>query len=577
LKTSYFKYIKPHIWFFILGPLSMILEVVGEVFMPRLMSLIVDSGIANSDTAYIVKTGISMIGVAIMMMTGGVLGNYCAVRASIGFSSDLRQDLFNKIQTFSFKNIDNFSAASLITRLTNDTTQLQHIIRMSLVMLLRSPGLLIGALIMAISINARLAVVIGVVIPILAICIFTIMFKAFPRFNVMQKKLDALNRSIQENITNVRVVKSFVREDFEKEKFADANTDLRDSTLRAMRTVIKNGPIMTLMMNITTIAVLWFGGNFVMKGSLDIGELAAFTTYIVQILMSLMMVSMIMLQASRALASSRRIKEVLSTIPDISDENSREKEKIVTQGRVEFRNVFFSYSGGSANVLEDINFTVNPGETVGILGATGSGKTSLVGLIPRLYDVTDGTVLVDGVDVRDYSLYNLREGVGMVLQKNTLFSGTIEENLLWGKEDATKDEIITSASHSQAHSFISSFTDGYDTELGQGGVNVSGGQKQRICIARALIKKPRILILDDSTSAVDTATEQKIREAFANELRDTTKIIIAQRISSVTDCDKILVIDDGRIVGEGTHETLLKDNEYYREIYYSQREREADE
>ncbi len=576
MKASYFKYIKPHIWFFILGPLSMILEVVGEIFMPRLMSLIVDSGIATGDKAYIIKTGLSMIGVALMMMAGGIFGNYCAVRASIGFSSGLRQDLFNKVQTFSFKNIDSFSTASLITRLTNDTTQLQHVIRMGLVMLLRSPGLLVGALIMAISINARLAIVIGVVIPILAFCIIMIMTRAFPRFNVMQKKLDAINRSIQENITNVRVVKSFVREDFEKEKFAVSNTDLRDSTLRAMRTVIKNGPVMTLMMNITTIAVLWFGGNFVMKGSLEIGELAAFTTYIVQILMSLMMVSMIILQASRALASSRRIKEVLLTVPDVSDEDATFKDKEITGGSVEFKNVYFSYSKDGVNVLEDINFSIKSGETVGILGATGSGKTSLVGLIARLYDVTEGSVLVDGVDVRDYSLYNLREGVGMVLQKNTLFSGTIEENLLWGKEDATEEEIISATSHSQAHSFISSFTRGYDTELGQGGVNVSGGQKQRICIARALIKKPRILILDDSTSAVDTATEQKIREAFLNELADTTKIIIAQRISSVTDCDKIIVIDDGRIVGEGTHETLLADNEYYKEIYYSQREREAD-
>ncbi len=555
----------------------MIIEVVGEVFMPRLMSLIIDSGIATGDKAYIIKAGLSMIGVAIMMMAGGILGNYCAVRASIGFSSDLRQDLFNKIQRFSFKNIDSISTASLITRLTNDTNQLQHIIRMALVMLLRSPGLLIGALIMAISINARLAIVIGVVIPVLAFAIIMIMTKAFPRFNIMQKKLDNLNRSIQENITNVRVVKSFVREDFEKEKFATSNTDLRDSTLKAMRTVIKNGPIMTLMMNITTIAVLWFGGNFVMQGSLEIGELAAFTTYIVQILMSLMMVSMIILQASRALASSRRIKEVLLTVPDISDENALWKDKEVTEGKVEFKNVFFAYSEGSANVLEDISFVVNPGETVGILGATGSGKTSLVQLIARLYDVTDGAVLVDGVDVRDYSLFNLREGVGMVLQKNTLFSGTIEENLLWGKEDATEDEIIAASTYSQAHSFISSFTNGYDTELGQGGVNVSGGQKQRICIARALIKKPRILILDDSTSAVDTATEQKIRDAFSNELSGTTKIIIAQRISSVTDCDKIIVIDDGSIVGEGTHETLLKDNEYYQEIYYSQRDKEADE
>ncbi|MBR2404697.1 MAG: ABC transporter ATP-binding protein [Clostridia bacterium] len=554
----------------------MITEVVGEVFMPKLLSLIIDGGIATRDTDYIIKVGLSMVGVALMMMCGGVLGNFFAVKASVGFASDLRNDIFKRVQTFSFKNIDSFSTASLITRLTNDITQMQNVIRMSLVMLLRAPGMLIGALIMAITINARLAVIIAVVIPILATCIITIMVKAFPRFNIMQKKLDKLNCDIQENLTNVRVVKSFVRTDYEKEKFAKSNRDLRDNTLRAMHLVIKNGPIMTLMMNVTTIAVVWFGGNFVMKGSMDVGELTAFTTYIVQILMSLMMVSMIILSASRALASARRIKEVLTTKSDISDSEAACKDKEVTLGKIEFRTVDFAYKSGGNNVLEDISFTVEPGQTLGIVGATGSGKTSLVQLIARLYDVTDGQVLIDDVDVRDYSLYNLREGVGMVLQKNTLFSGTIDENLHWGKEDATDEEIIEAATGAQAHAFVTSFTHGYDTELGQGGVNVSGGQKQRLCIARALVKKPRILILDDSTSAVDTATEARIRDTFANELKDTTKIIIAQRISSVMESDKILVIDDGRIVGCGTHDELMQSNEYYQEIYYSQRDKEAD-
>ena len=576
MKNSFFKYIKPHLWFFIFGPLFMITEVVGEVLMPKLISLIIDGGIAAHDTAYIIRVGLSMVGVALMMMCGGVLGNFFAVKASVGFVSDLRNDIFKRVQTFSFKNIDSFSTASLITRLTNDITQMQNVIRMSLVMLLRAPGMLIGALIMAITINARLAVVIAVVIPILAACIITIMLKAFPRFNIMQKKLDKLNCDIQENLTNVRVVKSFVRTDYEKQKFAKSNRDLRDNTLRAMRLVIKNGPIMTLMMNITTIAVVWFGGNFVMKGSMEIGELTAFTTYIVQILMSLMMVSMIILSASRALASARRIKEVLTTESDISDADAACKDKEVTLGKIEFRGVDFAYTSGGQNVLEDISFTVEAGQTLGIVGATGSGKTSLVQLIARLYDVTKGQVLIDDVDVRDYSLYNLREGVGMVLQKNTLFSGTIDENLHWGKEDATDDEIIEAASGAQAHGFVTSFTHGYDTELGQGGVNVSGGQKQRLCIARALVKKPRILILDDSTSAVDTATESRIRDTFANELKDTTKIIIAQRISSVMESDKILVIDDGRIVGCGTHDELMQSNEYYQEIYYSQRDKEAD-
>ncbi|MBR5507041.1 MAG: ABC transporter ATP-binding protein [Clostridia bacterium] len=573
---QYFKYIKPHIIFFIFGPLFMITEVVGEVLMPKLISVIIDSGVSKGDISSVTTTGIMMILVALMMMLGGVLGNYFAVRASVGFATGLRSDLFKKVQKFSFKNIDDFSTGSLVTRLTNDITQMQNVIRMSLVMLLRAPGMLIGALIMAISINPRLAMVIAVVIPILATAIITIMVKAFPRFNIMQKKLDKVNSDIQENLTNVRVVKSFVRSDYENEKFSKSNRDLRDSTLKAMNLVIKNGPVMTLMMNITTLAVVWTGGNFIIKGSMEVGELTAFTTYIVQILMSLMMVSMIILSASRAMASSKRIKEVLNTESDITDDNAKEKDKKIENGTVEFKNVCFSYnSSSSVKILDNINFKVESGKTLGVIGATGSGKTSLVQLIPRLYDVTEGEILIDGTDVRDYSLHNLREGVAMVLQKNTLFSGTIEENLRWGKEDATDEEIQRFTSYAQAHSFITSFTDGYETELGQGGVNVSGGQKQRLCIARALIKGPKILILDDSTSAVDTATETRIRESFSNDLRDTTKIIIAQRITSVMEADKIIVIDDGKIVGEGTHQELLMGNPHYQEIYYSQKDKEA--
>ncbi len=555
----------------------MITEVVGEVLMPKLISVIIDSGVSKGDVSSVSATGIMMIVVALMMMLGGVLGNYFAVRASVGFATGLRSDLFKKVQKFSFKNIDDFSTGSLVTRLTNDITQMQNVIRMSLVMLLRAPGMLIGALIMAISINKRLAMIIAIVIPILATAIITIMVKAFPRFNIMQKKLDKVNSDIQENLTNVRVVKSFVRTDYENDRFSKSNRDLRDSTLKAMYLVIKNGPVMTLMMNITTLAVVWTGGNFIIKGSMAVGELTAFTTYIVQILMSLMMVSMIILSASRALASSKRIKEVLNAESDIIDDFAKEPNKKIEKGMVEFKNVSFSYnSSSSVKTLDGISFRVDPGKTLGIIGATGSGKTSLVQLIPRLYDVTEGEILIDGTDVRDYSLYNLREGVGMVLQKNTLFSGTIEENMRWGKEDATDEELQRFASYAQAHTFITSFTDGYETELGQGGVNVSGGQKQRLCIARALIKNPKILILDDSTSAVDTATETKIRESFSNDLRDTTKIIIAQRITSVMEADKILVIDDGKIVGEGTHPELLAQNSYYQEIYYSQKDKEAE-
>ena len=392
-----------------------------------------------------------------------------------------------------------------------------------------------------------------------------------------RKKLDNLNSGIQENITNVRVIKSFVRQDFETEKFENANSDLMNTTMRALKIVITTMPIMMLAMNITTLLVVWFGGNFVVGGSMGVGDLTAFTTYITQILMSLMMVSMLFLQLSRALASSTRITEVLKTDVDLTDENAGQKDKKVENGRVEFKNVSFKYyEKRKENVLENISFTAEPGEIVGIIGTTGSGKSSLVQLIPRLYDVTDGEVLVDGVNVKDYGLKNLRDGVGMVLQKNVLFSGSIEENLRWGDENATMEEIRAAADAAQADGFVNAFTDGYNMELGQGGVNVSGGQKQRLCIARALLKKPKILILDDSTSAVDTATEAKIRQAFTTSLKHSTKIIIAQRITSVIDADKIIVLEDGKIIGMGNHNELMKNCEEYRDIYYSQTDKEKE-
>ena len=573
----YFKYIKPHLVFFIIGPLMMITEVAGDVIMPKLMSLIINEGVKElRDMSYIIDVGIKMICLAVIMMIGGVLGNFFAAKGAISFGADLRLDVFKKVQSFSFKNIDEFSTGSLVTRLTNDITQMQNVLRMALVMLLRSPGMLIGAFIMAITINARLALVIAIVTPILGFGIFFIMKKALPRFNIMQKKLDKLNTEIQENLTNIRVVKSFVRTDFEEQKFGTANVDLKENSIRAIKIMICTMPLMTLMMNITTLAVVWFGGGFVIKGGMLVGDLIAFTTYITQILMSLMMVSMIILQGSRAYASAKRISEVLDTDSDISDESATQKDKKVTLGRVEFRNVSFSYNTDSGReVLSGINFGIEPGQTVGILGATGSGKTSLVQLIPRLYDVSEGAVLVDGTDVREYSLSNLRDGVGMVLQKNVLFSGTVMENLKWGNENATDEEIFECARHAEAHGFVTANPEGYDRELGQGGVNVSGGQRQRLCIARALIKKPRILILDDSTSALDMATEARIRESFATDLKDTTKIIIAQRISSVINSDKIIVINDGSVVAEGTHASLMESSEEYRDIYYSQMEREG--
>ena len=398
---------------------------------------------------------------------------------------------------------------------------------------------------------------------------------AFPKFDIMQNRIDALNSRIQENITNQRVVKSFVRDDYEKETFDTANQELREKTLSAMKVVILTMPIMTLAMNITVMAVVWFGGQQIIVGDMPVGDLTAFTTYVTQILMSLMMVSMIMIQGSRALASSRRIREVLDARVDLNDDLSKHKDRVVTEGRIEFRNVGFRYyKKHKHNVLQNINFTAEPGEIIGIIGSTGSGKTSLVQLIPRLYDCDEGEVLVDGIDVRDYSLENLRNGVAMVLQKNSLFSGTIMDNLRWGDENASDDEVYEMAKAAQADLFVRDFNDGYDMELGQGGVNVSGGQKQRLCIARALLKKPKILILDDSTSAVDTATEAKIRESFSTSLKETTKIIIAQRISSVESADRILVMDEGCIVGQGTHEELIRSCGTYQEIYYSQKDKE---
>ncbi|MDU3118711.1 MAG: ABC transporter ATP-binding protein [Clostridium sp.] len=567
----YKKYITPYLGAFLMGPLMMLTEVAGEVALPKLMSLIINNGVAGRDTGYILKTGLLMAAVVVCMAVGGILGSYFAAKASINFTADLRRDVFKRVQQFSFANIDSFSTGSLVTRLTNDIQQVQNVLTMGLKMALRAPGMFVGALFMAFMMNGKLAAILLVVIPLLSLAIGLILKTAFPRFEAMQKKLDRLNSGIQESLTNVRVVKSFVREEFEIGKFVGLNQDLKDSGMRALKIVIATMPVMMLAMNVTTLAVVWYGGNLIIGGSMPVGDLTAFTTYIVQILMSLMMLSMVFLQSSRARASLMRIAEVLDTVVDLNDDQAARKELRVEKGSVEFKDVSFGYGkDGSDRVLEHISFHAEPGQTIGIIGATGSGKTSLVQLIPRLYDVAEGAVLVDGVDVRDYSLKNLRNGVGMVLQKNVLFSGTIEENLRWGDEDASREEIVKAAVNAQADGFVTAFKNGYHTEIGQGGAGVSGGQKQRLCIARALLKKPKILILDDSTSAVDTATEAAIRESFKNELKDTTRIIIAQRISSVQDADRILVLDDGKIIGSGTHEELLRTCRAYEEIYATQ-------
>ncbi|MBQ7302720.1 MAG: ABC transporter ATP-binding protein [Clostridia bacterium] len=569
---KWMKYIKPYWPYFIIGPLCMIVEVIGEVLMPRLLATIINQG--NDGTLTVgnsIWTCVLMIVIALVMMAGGIGGAYFGAKASVNFAADVRKDIYGKIQRFSFANIDRFSTGSLVTRVTNDVTQMQNFVNMLLRMALRSPGMLIGGLIMAISLKPSLATVFAVSIPLMLIVIGSIILLGFPRFQRMQTRIDGLNSTVQENITNVRVVKSFVREDFEESKFRRANRNLKEAGLSAMKVVIFMHPVMTFFMYATIIAVVWFGHGIVLDGGMPIGDLSAFVTYVNQILMSLMMITFLLMTSARALASARRIREVLDEDPDLTDDNAAFPQLEVQEGRVEFKNVSFRYYKHSTDkVLDDVNLTIEPRTTLGIIGSTGCGKTTLVSMISRLYDVDEGEVLVDGVNVKDYSLYNLREGVGMVLQKNVLFSGTISENLRWGDADASEEALLAAAKRAQADKFVQTFPEGYDTMLEKGGANVSGGQKQRLCIARALLKHPKILILDDSTSAVDTATEAQIRNAFANELADSTKIIIAQRISSVKDADRIVVMDEGRISGIGTHEELLAQNETYQEIYYSQ-------
>ena len=566
------KYIRPYKAWFILGPLCMIVEVIGEVLMPLLLAKVINAGnIGTLTVGSSIGTAGLMILIALFMMAGGIGGCYFSSKASIAFAGDIRNDLYSKIQSFSFGNIDRFSTGSLVTRVTNDVTQMQNFVAMLMRMALRAPGMMIGGLIMAIRLRSDLATIFLISIPALLLFVGGNILTAFPRFKEVQAKVDNLNSTVQENITNVRVVKSFVREEDEISKFSKANSNLKNAAMRAMRVVIQMQPVTTLMMYMTVIAVAWNGHTLVLNGEMAVGDLSAFVNYVIQILSSLIMVTFLFMMSSRAMASAKRIREVLEEEPDLNDDNARQKELTVREGRVEFRHVSFRYYKHSEDsVLEDISLSIEPGSIVGIIGSTGCGKSTLVSMIPRLYDPDAGEILVDGVNVKDYSLYNLREGVGMVLQKNVLFSGTVAENLRWGDENATDEEMTAAATSAQADKFVSSFADGYDSNLDKGGNNLSGGQKQRLCIARALLKKPKILILDDSTSAVDTATEAQIRNAFSNELAGSTKIIIAQRIASVMDADQIIVMNEGRITGIGTHDELLASNTEYREIAESQ-------
>ncbi len=578
----------------ILSPIFICGEVVIEVFIPYMMSIIVDCGIQGaplqSKSGFVVdillrfgfgeksgidlvlSTGLVMVVLAICSLLCGVGSARCAAKAGMGFGSEVRKALFDKVQDFSFSNIDAFSTGSLITRMTTDINTVQMAFMMVVRMFVRAPLMFILAFSMATGINFELSLVFLVVAPILAVVMLTIGIKSFPRFQAMFKKYDRFNNYIQEKLIGIRVVKAYVRAKYEKEQFRISNDELRDSSIFAEKLIILNGPFMTMGVSLCILCVLYFGSRMILGGEMGIGELMSFITYIQQILMALMMISMIFVMTVMARASMSRIVDVLTTEPDISDKDA-DPDAQVKDGSIEFRHVNFKYKkDGKRNVLEKIDLKINSGETIGILGGTGSSKTSLVQLIPRLYDVTEGEVLVGGRNVKEYTLHHLREAVSMVLQNNVLFSGTIEDNLRWGDENASMEQIRAAADAAAADEFVMSFPDQYATDLGQGGVNVSGGQKQRLCIARALLKKPKILILDDSTSAVDTATDAKIREGLKKAHGDMTTIIIAQRINSIQHADRILVLENGKIDAIGTHEELLKSNDIYREVFLSQQE-----
>ncbi|GAA6514536.1 ABC transporter ATP-binding protein [Merdimmobilis hominis] len=555
-----------------MGCLCGIMEAVFEMLIPLVMANIVDVGVQNHDAAYTIRMGLLMATMAVISMGFGMGLARCSSIAGQSFGAELREAQYNKIQEYSFSNIERFSTASLITRLTNDVNAMQMSITMGMRILVRAPVMLVSALFLAVMINAKLAMVFLVAIPVLLGSLYFIISHVRKRFGILQGRIDNMNTAVQENLIGIRTVKAFVREDFERKKFETANSNLRKASEEAFGFVVLNMPVMQMVMFSTIIAILWFGGGMVHTGALQVGKLTSFITYVTQILMSLMMVSMIFMMLSRSVASARRILEVLEEVPDIND-NACDPQAQVADGSVVFDHVNFSYDGKEDDlVLTDVNLTIPSGSTVGILGGTGSAKTTLVQLIPRLYDVTSGQVLVGGRDVRDYSLEHLRNTVAIVLQQNTLFSGTIRENLLWGDESASDEEIWAACQAACADEFISRMPQGLETDLGQGGVNVSGGQKQRLCIARAILKKPKVLILDDSTSAVDTATDAKIRRAFREDLSGTTKIIIAQRVSSISDADQIIVLDDGHVAAHGTHEELLESCDIYREVYQSQQE-----
>ena len=563
---------RPYLPLILCGVFCAAAEAVFELLIPLVMSDIVDIGIKNGDVNFILQKGGLMVVMALVSMAFGIGSAAFSARAGQGFGANVRKAEYDHIQAFSFSNIEKFSTASLVTRLTNDVNNLQMTLMMGMRLLVRAPVMLVSALFLSIRISRQLSSVFLVALPLLVVVVMTILLRTGPLFRALQEKTDALNLVVQENLTGIRVVKSFVREEHEQEKFSQRNQDLKNTSQKAFGAVVMNMPIMMLIINGTIIAVMWFGGHLVNTGALDTGKLMTYFTYISQIMISLMMVSMIFMMMTRSIACAKRVVEVLEEQPAITDDRS-DSEARVEDGSIDFSGVSFKYHPESPDwVLRDIDLHIPSGATVGILGGTGSGKTSLVSLIPRLYEAGEGTVRVGGKPVFAYTMEHLRDEVSMVLQKNVLFSGTIRENLLWGNEQATEEDLWAACRAACADEFLSRMPDGLDTDLGQGGVNVSGGQKQRLTIARAILKKPKVLILDDSTSAVDTATDAKIREAFRTSLGDTTKIIIAQRVTSVMDADLIVVMDQGRIVAQGKHETLMKTCGIYREVFESQQE-----
>ena len=574
--ARYWSYIKKHWYFFLFGPMFVIFSAIMEVTLPKITANLINNGIANGDIPYIVKQSILMMVIALVTMISSVMGAIFSVNASTRFGANLRRDIFARVQKYSFANLDHLTTGSLITRITNDVTQIQQFVQNLQRMMLRAPTMLVGAMIMAFQLNLDLAMVLCVIIPLLMISLILLIRGSLPRYSGMQAQLDLLNTQIGESIENERVIKSFAREDFEREKFYTVNDTLYQKSLHALKVMLWIAPICTVAINVATIATVWIAGRQIMIGNMELGTLTAFITYLSQILTQVRVMSIIFERWSRAKASANRIREIFDEKLDLTDENAACADRLVKEGSIEFRDVSFRYfKNRRENVLKNISFRIEAGQTVGIIGSTGSGKSTLISLIPRLYDTDEGTVLVDGVDVKDYSFENLRGGIAVVLQKNMLFSGTVRENLYWGKEDATDAEFDGAAKVSQAEEFLSSFREGYETELGQGGINLSGGQKQRLCIARALLRKPKILILDDSTSALDTATDARFRKALREEASDITCLIIAQRISSVIDADRILVMDNGALVGNGTHEELMRSCRVYREIYMTQKEGDA--